>query len=733
MQIYYICIFFFVYFFQLLCYNCSYMRLCYILWEVNIMTQYEMIIDLSKRVRRLEEDMVKMKNQTMSIQDCGVSTKEQHKFDALILSDNTDKALHSENVIVDTSFVENSMQKQSVVRKESSNKSTSDFENKIGKNLMGIAAAILIFSSLILFGGLLFTHITDGVKFFIMMGISVVALILGLIQMNNDSKYHVLFSSIAGIGAGGFYITCLIGYFGFGFLNDIVLILCLSSWLLFTTILSRYKSKMFLYISNIGLLVATMLVCMNWPKFYVGIILYFIGFILLYFCNKTYDYKNDFLFVLQMPVVSFFLCSLYRDFIVCFVLILLVSLFYIFQLFKYQLFHGKYKGFTICSLIVTMIFQFSMIWFSNIKLSYGLYDLNKSILVLLLYVALGCYGFIIYTKYNDDNKYIWNVWSCCFTIVVVLSHWTVLRELDFGLNISAFWLFFLLFVFIGFLQDNKLIRGLGYSFFYISLIYSVFDSTICDNIIYSVIVCVIAVVSIAILFIWLLHHYSRFDKYYMISFVFCFIFYSANICITQSWIVLLEFSLLSILLNTKIFRYSLSNEFEPSSAIIGYVVNVLMMLFLSINLYSTDSLIYMIINILCLIGVYCVNVTHIFEIGLSEHMSGLYVSLKFTILLYVLLSFFNTVSFIASILFVLFAIACVIVGFKFQQKSFRVYGLILTLFSVIKLILFDIEYGSNIVRPIGFFVAGILCLVISWIYARLEKQLITNNIDDLDK
>ena len=47
----------------------------------------------------------------------------------------------------------------------------------------------------------------------------------------------------------------------------------------------------------------------------------------------------------------------------------------------------------------------------------------------------------------------------------------------------------------------------------------------------------------------------------------------------------------------------------------------------------------------------------------------------------------------------------------------------LTFISVVKLVLFDVSYDSNILKPIGFFAAGILCFIINWVYSRFEKQI----------
>ena len=48
--------------------------------------------------------------------------------------------------------------------------------------------------------------------------------------------------------------------------------------------------------------------------------------------------------------------------------------------------------------------------------------------------------------------------------------------------------------------------------------------------------------------------------------------------------------------------------------------------------------------------------------------------------------------------------------------------------AVIKLVLLDISYENNLYRPLGFFIAGVLCFGISFIYSKLEKQVVDKEV-----
>jgi uncharacterized membrane protein len=103
--------------------------------------------------------------------------------------------------------------------------------------------------------------------------------------------------------------------------------------------------------------------------------------------------------------------------------------------------------------------------------------------------------------------------------------------------------------------------------------------------------------------------------------------------------------------------------------------------------------------------------------------AGIYVGIKFTILLIVVMTSFDTASFTVSIGCFVLAIVSIVLGFAFRYKSLRIYGLVLSMLSVLKLLLVDMAYGSMVERAVGFFVSGMLCFAISLIYNTIDKRL----------
>ncbi len=76
-----------------------------------------------------------------------------------------------------------------------------------------------------------------------------------------------------------------------------------------------------------------------------------------------------------------------------------------------------------------------------------------------------------------------------------------------------------------------------------------------------------------------------------------------------------------------------------------------------------------------------------------------------------------------SVITLCLALVFIICGFRIKQKTLRLYGLFLTMVCVLKLLLIDISYENSIMRVIGFIGAGIICFAISWLYNRANRKL----------
>ncbi len=80
-------------------------------------------------------------------------------------------------------------------------------------------------------------------------------------------------------------------------------------------------------------------------------------------------------------------------------------------------------------------------------------------------------------------------------------------------------------------------------------------------------------------------------------------------------------------------------------------------------------------------------------------------------------------SYIFSVITMITALICIIIGFASKAKGLRVYGLIVVMICIIKLVTADISGADSLARVVAFVVGGIVCFIISGIYNALEKKL----------
>ena len=125
--------------------------------------------------------------------------------------------------------------------------------------------------------------------------------------------------------------------------------------------------------------------------------------------------------------------------------------------------------------------------------------------------------------------------------------------------------------------------------------------------------------------------------------------------------------------------------------------------------------------------VYSLLVIGLFSLNLEQLLSindkfGAYISGKYTVLAAVILNALSAVNYAYSIAFLLISIASIVVGFKIKNKSMRLFGLVLSMLSIVKLIMFDVSYSNTLMRALSFLASGLICFGISLVYNRIDKQ-----------
>lgn len=585
----------------------------------------------------------------------------------------------------------------------------SNVENKIGKNGMAIVASILIFFSLVLFAGIAFSYLSDITKVVIMYLISIAIAAFGIVKttkldMEKNARFKTFYTTIAACGIGAVYITDLVAYFGFKCLPLIPFIIMLVIWMVITMYLSYKCSTIFAYICNIGLIIATVLTAVQFNSSIVAFILYTICLAALYMILRQENFNKDSFFFIQYPVVFILLsCAVetgalsYTIFIV-----LLVSVFVLANLI-YRI-EKKHIG-TNVAVVVLNIAAF-------IRMCIGLDGNAMKYVVIGLIIGMMVMYFV---RYYAENRIL-------FYIVYAITYVSaVFVFLTTDMYITIALTPFILLLIAGFAKKDMWIRLGGYFAVITSyMIHMDFYESWGVFIIYLII---LMAAGAAVVFI----SYSMVDKYVITAILSIVLFIAIDVLDFNICISFVSFGIMAFITNSEAYGRNLESKSEELiSKIIGYIFSgcvILAGLSCSFNKNITPDLYQVIIIMLITLAVSCINTVKLFNIGIPEMLAGFYICIKFSLWIYTVLHRLEAASYVLSIVGIVVAIICIVLGFKFRQKSFRLYGLIISMVSVIKLILFDISYDSNILRPVGFFVAGVLCFAISFIYSKLEKTI----------
>ena len=583
------------------------------------------------------------------------------------------------------------------------------FENIIGKSGMAILASILIFFSLVLFAGIAFSYMSDLAKVVIMYAISIAIAVFGIVKMSKinagkEVKFKTFYTTLAACGIGAIYITDLVAYFGFKCIPLVLFIASLVIWIVITMFLTYKYSPIFAYICNIGFVIATVLTAVQFESSIIAFALYTICLVALYVMLRNENYNKDSFFFIQYPIVFVIVSTAVETNILSYVVFgaLLLAAF-VFANLVYRI-EGKH----IATNAVTMVFNV----FAFIFISFEIEGNAAKFVVIALLLGIMAMYFVRYYKNNRVLFYI--TYVVTYFVSAILFFAT-------DMYIPVALIPFILFLALGFVKKDGWFRAGGYFALVLSyLIQMDFYESWAIFVLYFVIL-------LAAAFAVNLIYYTIVDKY-IITAIMCYILadiinvFDLNICIA-----FVIWGVVAFITNTDMYRRNLATkEEEFSSKIIGYIISGLTIfsgLACSFSKSITPELYQVIVIMLIILALACVNTVKLYGLGIPDILVGFYICIKFSLWIYTVLHRLEAASYVVSIVGILVAILCIILGFKFRQKAYRLYGLVISMVSVVKLILFDISYDSNILRPVGFFVAGVLCFAISFIYSKLEKNM----------
>lgn len=684
---------------------------------------------LNKKIDSLEKRIAALESQMQSA-EVPVQEMENEPTEELVEAPVVDTQAWDKEPVVEAEVIPDaeaiaSEHNKNTINKPTHASSSGWSEKHIGKTLMSIVASLLIFIGFVRFGSIILNNLTDTMKVCIMYAISVAVAVFGLVKMRKEGKYRVLYTALASCGLGAFYITSLVSHFVFNQLSEYALLGIIAAWIALLVTLSRHRNLVFSIICNIGIVIATVLSVFEWSSSVIGLVLYCVSIGALYAVSKTKELKSDWWLVGQFPIVCGLMLNMYSDnnvSICCVAAAVIFAL--VWQLRYYSINASNSLIFLINTLVPYLVVSVcAWLVYNNTFDSENSTNSPIPYIVLAAIVIVWC---AYYYKHFVSTTLSYLFYSVYFIAVI---HVPMLNYGEFYSDYIGLLLPAIALTALGTLLSNRAFRYAGY-------LYLVVNITDCPDKMPLGMEYAIYALIMAYLVRWLIRHYAPTEKYILTLLAFYFVCTLMLHNIIDPNLMYVLAAGISLFANSKLYAtHPHTKAFEPSSRNAGYLTNAIMLFagmmlihwskepIRIVNVIEGTESINLLLIIMTTIALAFVNTNRLYHNGWDERYASIYICIKFTLLVWTILSRIDAMEFVISVVGIALAVLFVILGFKFRLKTFRLYGLALSIICVLKLAIFDIEYSTSIMKPIGFFVAGALCYSISWMYSRLEKSL----------
>lgn len=615
---------------------------------------------------------------------------------------------------------------QRPVREHAQQERTVPLEQLIGRNAMGIGASILIFVAMIMFATLLLPYLGQEVKMVSMYLFSILLIGFGEFIYRKQKNSYLILSAC---GVGALFISIVATNVYFHFISGIPLYLLLILWMGFVSYLGKKRNFLFVIVGQIGI---------------------FMSMLIAYFgMASELDISLTFLFLLfsEMLYVGLFLNEAYK-----FTFVNVIGTFVSFVVAAFSVFAKSgsmflfttdfiYYGLVFCMLLCIFCLVYKSKTRLELALSFVISVVNGLHVLFLcfyindfyieswpisyVYLMLSFYYLVIFGLFILKNKQT----DFDTTLFAYLSFGCLcLTMLCFGdISFMLLAVLFMSVVIASFCLSNK--KSIYYfsqcilSFSILSLSFAqLFDLVHSANMI-SVPCDILFIATIAqMIFYRMKFKENRLFGYELFSYITLLLLIIVLVRdidtlfgFDAGCISLLLFVLVQIAVKKVKWAYRSFDGIQPT-----HIINaILMVLYINVLFWLNFSEEIFLISLLLLLVLFSINIKNLLLINANF---GVYIAIKYSVFIWLVLNKFYVENQFFSIAFLIVAIVCIIVGFLIQNKSIRLYGLILSITSVIKLILIDINYDNTLMRAVSFLICGILCFGISLIYNTIDKR-----------
>lgn len=607
-----------------------------------------------------------------------------------------------------------------------------DFEKTFGKAVLPVCASILIFISFIFFAAIVLPYLNHTVKMVLMYAVSIVIMLTGGILLLHDRE-NKAFLAITGCGMGALYLSLFLSDFYFRVMSDAALYIGLFIWAAVVCVLSRLRSSMFLIIGQIGVNLSVLLGAVlcggteDTGKLLLLVIYNILTQAVFYFSHLQREYNrnmaNHVSWCIGMLILTVAVNDSYTDGtvegMVASILLLLAACLPI--VLGVTILHTDSKQNVAFGILNSLY-----LWAVYALISYRFENIIFFVVGIAAMILVALEARIPGT--NHAGKIIFQ----CTLFFQILLAWMSVDFLQEYISVVPLATACLIY---GFCRKDTMykIAGMGYAILFLLVPMNggtqLFLGLLLTACVIVLLCCFkdqyrtwMKVSAYAMFLLFLIEALSRIMDYTVWDndvqgLVMLFILVVVNIVMTKV---------------PALRRNLATREEELGVSIETGIIQIILMLIGYFVVTRTDQPILHMMAVVLGFVLVCTN-SYSLVTGKNGGWMSVYVGTKLLLFFMVALSSYEVPQFLLSFAGLLLATVCIVSGFLAglrtgrDFKPLRIYGLVLVMICLIKLILIDIHYDNHLLRAVSFFVSGVLCFGISLLYNLADKKIMRRN------
>ena len=724
------------------------------------MEEDEKILELEKKIAELESDLAEIKKLKSSKVEEAVEpvVVEQPAPEPIVIEQPapepvvTEQPIQEENIQEQTEQVHTEAEPAKVEHPEIPKRVYPNYydipaspkkeekvsiESFIGKNGMAIGASFLIFIAMVMFAFLIVPKLGDTIKMIAMFVFSFALIAAGELHAMKKGV-NPWNTSLTGCGTGAVFVSLFIAYGHFEVLNLISMYICFVIWAACLCFLGNKKSIVFTIIGQCGVVISSIFSAdqLDGADSFVIVVAMLIlaesSYLITDFIKKNYwgSFASWLGITLSFTLVTAsyynnddFVHNVAEAFDVIMVIVIFAIVMYT-SLVQILFVDNETKNLAYLIQSVVTIFPFGIVILYSLDAYIG--DIYFQDIANMIFIVAGITQYYVVDKYaKKSESHAFNyVAQGFFALLIVVANVNLMTSEQMGI------------VFIGGLFAI-VIQVLAYS-------YARINKNIVARLLglAAILICVIAdceydqieYVFTLLMFLIIVaeriiqKEEDRNTGYDNILYVIGMSMI-ANLIMDSDFVfdykievVCVVLAVLQVVAYIKKFgeiKTADDKSMNPMFLGVNGVVCVLLYVSVILNVNEFTEILY------------CALLVLLCSLNVKEFLgkyswAGAYVAAKYTFLLAAILGAHSAYGIMFSGAFLCIAIVSIVLGFLKNYKSMRLYGLVLSIISVIKLVLVDISYDELLYRACGFLVCGILCFTISYIYNKLDRKDVLN-------